>query len=169
MQRRAFFAKVDFYDLLGVVPCAAGIRHKQRLVQPEDRNRNQIARKQIRIKARKRNRERENHDKDVEHAFLRIQRADTHHFLRIFLGGRLFARKLDVLLDEIVELDETELTTKDEELIVDELLDEEELIVDELLDEEELEVFSEAQEARIVHKNKAESKLIFFIFLLFVI
>ena len=28
---------------------------------------------------------------------------------------------------------------------------------------------SEAQEARIVHKNKAESKLIFFIFLLFVI
>ena len=77
--------------------------------------------------------------------------------------------ELDVLLDEIVELDETELITKDEELIVDELLDEEELIVDELLDEEELEVFSEAQEARIVHKNKAESKLIFFIFLLFVI
>lgn len=66
--------------------------------------------------------------------------------------------ELDVLLDEIVELDETELTTKDEELIVDELLD-----------EEELKVFSEAQEARIVHKNKAESKLIFFIFLLFVI
>lgn len=66
--------------------------------------------------------------------------------------------ELDVLLDEIVELDETELTTKEEELIVDELLD-----------EEELEVFSEAQEARIVHKNKAESKLIFFIFLLFVI
>ena len=46
--------------------------------------------------------------------------------------------ELDVLLDEIVELDETELTTKDEELIVDELLY-----------EEELEVFSEAQEARI--------------------
>ena len=77
--------------------------------------------------------------------------------------------ELDVLLDEIVELDETELITKDEELIVDELLYEEELIVDELLYEEELEVFSKAQEARIVHKNKAESKLIFFIFLLFVI
>ena len=37
--------------------------------------------------------------------------------------------ELDVLLDEIVELDETELTTKDEELIVDELLYEEELEV----------------------------------------
>ena len=49
--------------------------------------------------------------------------------------------ELDVLLDEIVELDETELITKDEELIVDELLD-----------EEELEVFSEAQEAS---KNSA--------------
>src|SRR5436853_27270 len=49
VQRCAFLFHVDFDYFLRVVPGAAGVRHKDRLVKPEDRDRNQVTNKKERL------------------------------------------------------------------------------------------------------------------------
>ena len=83
MQRRPFLFHVDLYDLLRVVPGAAGIGHEDGLVQAEDRNRDQVADKEERLHERERKRGEEDGEKDVEHSLLRVLGADFHHLLAV--------------------------------------------------------------------------------------
>src|SRR5580704_12729469 len=43
VKRSAFLLQLHFHDLFGVIPCAPGISHKDRLVQAEYRDREQVA------------------------------------------------------------------------------------------------------------------------------
>ena len=99
MQRGAFFLQVNFHHFLGVVPGAAGVGHVKGLEQAEGGDRDQIAGKQVGVKTGKGNGEAENHHKDVKHAFLRVDGADSDHFLGIFDRSRLIGVELDVFLD----------------------------------------------------------------------
>ena len=53
-----FCLQLDFDDLLRVVPGAAGVGHEDRLVQTEDRDRDQVADEEERLDERERERER---------------------------------------------------------------------------------------------------------------
>ena len=48
------FFRIYLYQFLGVIPCASGIRHKYRLIKPKDRDRDQVADKEVRVNAGKR-------------------------------------------------------------------------------------------------------------------
>ena len=93
--------QIDFNHFLGIVPGTAGICHIQSLKQTKDRYRNQIAGKQRCIKAGKGNRKREDDDENVQHAFLRINRADFDHALGILNRRCLVGIQLDVLLNVV--------------------------------------------------------------------
>ena len=79
MQRRALLLQFRLHDLLRVIPRAARIGHEDRLIEPEERDRNQIADKQERLGERERQRREEHRQEDIEHALLRVLRADLDH------------------------------------------------------------------------------------------
>ena len=54
VQRRALLLQLDLDDLLRVVPGAAGVGHEDRLVQPEERDRDQVADEEVRLEERRR-------------------------------------------------------------------------------------------------------------------
>src|ERR1017187_2476077 len=101
MQRGAFGAKFGLDHLLGVVPGAAGIGHEEGLVQTEQGDGDQIADEEVRFEEGERKGGEEDHQEDVQHALLRILRADGHHLLGIGHGSLLGAFEPDVLLDEL--------------------------------------------------------------------
>ena len=72
VQRRAFLLQLDFDDLLGVVPGAAGVGHEDGLVEAEDGDGDQVADEEERLDEREGQRGEENGDEDVEHALLRV-------------------------------------------------------------------------------------------------
>src|ERR1700729_2876080 len=100
MQRRTFLLHLHFHDFLRVVPGPARIRHKNRLIQSKNCDRNQIPDKKERLDERKRKRPKENRDENVQHAFLRVLCADGHHLLAVFHRRLLHALQLDIRLDE---------------------------------------------------------------------
>ena len=101
MQRRAFLLQLHFDNLLGVVPCGARIGHKDRLVEAEDGDRNQVADEEERLEESEGQRGKEDADEDVEHALLRVLRADGHHLLAVRHRGLFRAFQLDVGFDEL--------------------------------------------------------------------
>jgi hypothetical protein len=57
VQRRALLLQLDLDDLLGVVPGAAGVGHEDRLVEAEERDRDQVADEEVRLEEGERERE----------------------------------------------------------------------------------------------------------------
>ena len=101
VQRRALLLQIDFDDLLRVVPCAAGVGHENRLVQAEDRDRDQVADEQERLHEREGEGGEEDGEKDVEHALLRVLGADFDDLLRVGDRGLFYSFQFDVRLDEL--------------------------------------------------------------------
>ena len=102
VQRRPLHLQLDLDDLLGVVPGAAGVGHEDRLEQPEQRDRDQVADEEERLEERERQRREEHRQEDVEHPLLRVLRADLHDLLAV--RDRRLRRpavQLDVRLDEL--------------------------------------------------------------------
>ena len=89
-------------DLLGVVPCATGVRHEHGLIQTDDRQRDQVADEEERLDERTSQRTEEHGHEDVEHALLCILRTDGNDALAVGnVGlGRAFV-KFHVVLDEL--------------------------------------------------------------------
>src|SRR5581483_3122323 len=92
--------QLGFYDLLGVVPSAARVGHKDGLVQAEQGNGNQITNKEIRFGERKRERREKHYQKDIEHAFLRVLRTNLDHFLAVGYGSLCYAFQPNIGFDE---------------------------------------------------------------------
>src|SRR5437867_12294061 len=101
MQRGALFLQLHLDDLLRVVPRASGVGHEDGLVKAEDGDGNQITDEEERLETREGEGGEEDGDEDVEHALLRVLRADGHYLLRVF-DRRLFRAgvEADVALDE---------------------------------------------------------------------
>src|SRR5262249_10240691 len=89
------------HDFLGIIPGAAGIRHENGLEQSERSDRDQVADEEEGLEKRKSQGGEEHRDEDIQHALLRVLRADRHHFLGVGYRGFLRALQLDVLLDEL--------------------------------------------------------------------
>ena len=102
VQGRALRLQVRLDDLLGVVPGAAGVGHEDGLVEAEDGDGDQVADEEVLVQAGEGQGGEEDGEEDVEHALLRVLRADRHHLLAVLDGGLGRARvELDVALDEL--------------------------------------------------------------------
>ncbi len=77
----AFGLEFGFDDLLRVVPGTTGIGHEDGLVQAEDRDGDQVADKEERLGEGEGESREEDGEEDVEHALLRVLRADFNTFL----------------------------------------------------------------------------------------
>ena len=86
---RALRLQLGLDDLLGVVPGAAGVGHEDGLEQAEQRDRDQVADEEERLDERERQRGEEHRQEDVEHALLRVLRADLDHLLAVGDRGLL--------------------------------------------------------------------------------
>src|SRR5260370_17766892 len=100
MQRRALLLQFDFHDFLRVVPGAAGVGHEDGLIQTESGDGNEVANEKEGFKERKRQRGEKHRDENVEHALLRVFRADLHDFLAVGDACSFNAFELDVGFDE---------------------------------------------------------------------
>src|ERR1700690_157006 len=101
VQLRALLLELHFDDLLRVVPCAAGIRHEERLKEAEESNRDQVTDEEEWIEERECERAEEDDEEDVEHPLLRVRRADLDHLLAVGDRRLLGSVELDVRLDEL--------------------------------------------------------------------
>ena len=101
MQRSSLGLQLGLHDLLRVIPRPTGVRHEDGLVQPEQRDGNQVADEEERLHKGKRKRRKEHRQEDVEHPLLRVLRADLDHFLRIRHRRLGHAFQLDVSFDEL--------------------------------------------------------------------
>ena len=95
----ALRAHVNFDDLLRVVPCATCVGHEERLIEAEERHRDEVTNEEERIKERQTQREEEDHHEDVDHALLRVNGANLDDFLRVLNAGFRLG-EIDVLLDK---------------------------------------------------------------------
>ncbi len=102
VQLGALLLHVGFHDLLGVVPGAAGVGHEDGLIQTEHGDGDQVADEEERLEEGEGQRTEEHGQEDVDHALLRVLRADADHLLAVFdVGAALFGIELDVFLDEL--------------------------------------------------------------------
>jgi hypothetical protein len=97
----ALLLELDLDDLLRVVPGAAGVGHEDRLVEAEQRDRDQVADEEERLDAGEGEGAEEDRQEDVEHALLRVLGADLDDLLAVGDRGLRRALELDVLLDEL--------------------------------------------------------------------
>src|SRR5207302_10360980 len=67
MQRAALLLQLGLDDLLGVVPGAARVGHEHRLVEAEERDRDQVADEEVGLEEREGQRGEEDREEDVEH------------------------------------------------------------------------------------------------------
>ena len=81
MQLGALFLQIDLNQLLGIVPGAAGVGHRDRLEQAEHGNGNEVSNEEVRVEEREGERDRHERDEDVPHAALGILGADADHRL----------------------------------------------------------------------------------------
>src|SRR5262249_57810136 len=72
----ALLLELDLDDLLRVVPGAAGVGHEDRLIETEDRDRDEVADEEVRLEAGERQQRGENDEEDVEQAAVRVERAE---------------------------------------------------------------------------------------------
>src|SRR5688500_16821785 len=89
---------MDLDYFLRVVPRTAGIRHEYGLEQAEESDADEIADEEVGIENRQRQRHTKNHDENVDHPFLRIDRADADYLFAVG-DGRGPGVELDVVLD----------------------------------------------------------------------
>src|SRR5664280_2184739 len=102
VKRRALLLQLHLDELLRVVPRAPRVRHEDRLVEAEHGDRDEVADEKERLEARERERGEEDDQEDVEHAFLRVLRADGDDRLAVLDGSLLDGGvELDGLLDEL--------------------------------------------------------------------
>src|SRR5262245_50252953 len=101
VQRRAFVLQLDFDNLLRVVPRAAGVGHEDRLVQPKDRDRDQIPNEKERFDKCECKRRKEHRQEYVEHPLLGVLRADLNHLLAVGHRSLFDAFKLYVCFYEL--------------------------------------------------------------------
>src|SRR5438045_855589 len=101
MQGRAFRLKLSLDDFFRIVPGAAGVRHEDRLIETEERDRNQIANEEEGIEERESQGGKEDGQEDVEHSLLRILSADLDHFLRITYRCPRRSLQFNIRLDEL--------------------------------------------------------------------
>jgi hypothetical protein len=93
VQRRALLLELDFDELLGVVPSTTGVCHEESLVEAEESDRNEVADEEERIGESEGERAEEDREEDVDHALLRVLRADFDDLLAVFDAG-LFSSTL---------------------------------------------------------------------------
>src|SRR5216684_3599033 len=101
MQLGALLLQLHLHDLLGVIPGPAGVGHEDRLKQPKEGNRDEVANKKIRLQAGEGEGTKENAEEDVDHPTLGIDGADLHHALAILDGRPLGSVEFDVRFDEL--------------------------------------------------------------------
>src|SRR5689334_7927204 len=87
MKRGPFFAEIDFYNLLCIIPSAAGVGHKDCLVQTKDGDRNQIPDEEEFADACKREGREKHREEDIEHASLGIACANRNYAFAVFDRG----------------------------------------------------------------------------------
>src|SRR5208283_1433583 len=98
VQRRVLLLQVHLDDLLRVVPCAAGVSHKDGLKKAEKGDSDQVADEKVRVEKGKGEGKEKDHHEDVDHAFLRVLGTDLDDLLAVLDGGCLSV-ELDVVLD----------------------------------------------------------------------
>ena len=101
MQGRAFLFQFNFDDLLCVVPGAAGVGHENRLIQAEQRDRDQVADEEELVEEGEPEGGEEDRQEDVEHPRLGVLGADLDHLLAVGGAGLLGRLQVDVRLDEL--------------------------------------------------------------------
>src|SRR5205085_8000745 len=92
---------LDFHDLLGIVPGAAGIGHKDRLIETEDGDGNQIADEEVGFEEGKGECGEKYSQEDVEHAPLRVAGANFYDLLAVCNRSLFHSFQADVFLDEL--------------------------------------------------------------------
>src|SRR5438132_4855429 len=100
VQRRAFLFQFNFHNFFGIVPGAAGVRHENSLVQPEYSDRDQISNEVEGLDKCKRQRSEKDREEYIEHALLRVLRANLHNFLAVRNRSLLHSFQPDIRFDE---------------------------------------------------------------------
>ena len=101
VQRRALLLQLDLDDLLGVVPSGAGVGHEDGLVKAEDGDGDEVADEEEGLDEGEGQGGEEHRDEDVQHALLRVLRADLHDLLAVRDRSPLHPFQPDVGLDEL--------------------------------------------------------------------
>src|SRR5687767_17262 len=101
MQWSALLFQFHFDDLFGIVPCAAGIGHKNSLIQTKYCDGDQVTDEEKRFEKGKSQGRKEDREKDIKHAFLRILCADLHYLLTVFNRSFLNALQANVRLNKL--------------------------------------------------------------------
>src|SRR5258705_8681039 len=101
VKRRVLLLEFTLDHFLGVVPCPAGIRHEDRLIQTEHGDRDQITDKEERLDECKSKRGKENHQKDVEHALLCVLSANLNDLLAVLYRSFLDPFEFYIRFDEL--------------------------------------------------------------------
>ncbi len=101
VQRRAFLFQFNFHNFFGIVPGAAGVRHEDRLIQTENSDRDQISNEVEGLDKGKRQRGEKDREEYIEHALLRVLRADLHNFLAVGHRGFLHSFQPNVRFNEL--------------------------------------------------------------------
>ena len=101
MQRRSLLFEIHFNDFFCIVPSATRVSHEDRLVETENRNRDQVPDKVEGFNEREGKSGKENCEKDVEHAFLCILRANLHDLLTVSNRSLCDPFQLYIRLDEL--------------------------------------------------------------------
>src|SRR5207302_955419 len=96
----ALLLELDFNDLLGVVPSAAGVGHEDGLVQAEDGDGEKVADEEERLDESEGQRGEEYGDEDVQHALLRVLGANLDDLFAVGDAGGSSSFELNVGLDE---------------------------------------------------------------------
>src|SRR5260370_32617621 len=100
VQRRPLLFQLDFNDFFGIVPGAAGVGHKNGLIQAEDGDGEKIADEEERFDESKRQRSEKHGNENVQHAFLRVLGANFNDLLAVGDAGGSGTFELDVGFDE---------------------------------------------------------------------
>src|SRR6058998_3593258 len=87
-------------NFFGIVSRAPGVRHEDRLIQTEDRDRDQVSNEVEGLDKGKRQRSEEDREEYIEHALLRILRANLHNFLAVRNRSLLHSFQPDIRFDE---------------------------------------------------------------------
>src|SRR5438105_280438 len=88
VQRSAFLLQFDFNNFFGVVPGATSVGHKDGLIEPKDRDRDQVPNKIKRLNECKCQGGEKDGQENIKHALLRVLSADFNYLLTV--GNRSF-------------------------------------------------------------------------------
>src|SRR5437667_8284493 len=100
VERGALLFELDLNDLLGVVPGAAGVGHENGLIQAKNGDGEKVADKKEGLDESEGQRGKKYRDENVQHAFLRVLRANLDDFLAVCDAGGSGSFELDVGFDE---------------------------------------------------------------------